>query len=403
MRAYKLITAFGSPASNKLRAYLRWRDLPFRETPATAQVLKSEVRPRLHNVRVPVLVTASHETLQDTRLIFDWVERHERGEPLSPDYGHQRFLMRLIEAFGDEVLAPAAVYYFWSGNVGAAAGGLGAMIYPDLEPQLQRRYARILAGQLMNTLEMRGFGARTAGRTRTLLKQTLGVLEDHFKSNRFLFEGRPCSADFSLFGAISLLRELLDGSDNVLPNCPNVRRWMADVNAPWDLTEGKFRKAYEISESLARVGALAADSFLPEALETCGAVADWAECNPGRPNLPDKLAKRTIAADEGKVQQILRPEMQWLLQRVMAPLEAELSNGETRALNQLLETIGFERLTEFKPPRDVLQEHYQFTINLKAGVPSSEETQAAREVADAFLKARGAAVETKNLDRMIIG
>lgn len=403
MRAYKLITAFGSPASNKVRAYLRWRDLPFRETPATALVLKSEVRPRLNNVRVPVLVTASHETLQDTRLIFDWVEQYERGEPLSPAYGHQRFLMRLIEAFGDEVLAPAAVYHFWSGNVSGAAGGLGAMIYPDLEPDLQRRYARILAGQLMNTLESRGYSAQTAGKTRTLLTQTLKVLEHHFQSCRFLFEGRPCSADFSLFGAISLLRELLDGSDNVLPNCPNVRRWMADVNAPWDLSEGEYRKAYALPDSLVAIGELAATAFVPEALETCRAVTDWAECNPGRLNVPAKLGKRKIAADEGQVHQTLRPETQWLFQRIIAPLEEDLPSAESSALEDLLNAIGFERLTEFRPERDVLQEHHEFTINLKAGLPSSEQSETAREVAEALLKAREGAEATKNLDRMIIG
>lgn len=403
MRAYKLITAFGSPASNKVRAYLRWRDLPFRETAATALVLKSEVRPRLKNVKVPVLITASHETLQDSRLIFDWVEKHEPGEPLSPAYGHHRFAMGLIEAFGDEVLAPAAVHHFWSGNLSAAAGGLGAMVYPDLEPQLQRRYARILCGQLMNTLEQRGYSARTAGRTSALLKRTVAALEAHFQSSRFLLEDRPCSADFSLFGALSLLRELLDGSDRTLPDSPNVRRWMADVNAPWDQMGGRYRKAYAVPESLAAVCEVAAGAFLPEALETCAAVTEWAECNPGRINLPARLGKRKIPADEGETVQQLRPSTQWVFQRVIAPLHEDLPDAQRRAGEELLGAIGFERLAEFRPEREVLHEHHEFTVNLRAALPSREESEASREVTGALLKAREGAEATRDLDRMILG
>lgn len=403
MRAYKLITAQGSPASNKVRAYLRWANLPARETAATALVLKSEVRPRLNAVRVPVLITPSNEAIQDSRLITDWVETHEPGASLEPDYAHHRFAARLIEGFADEVLAPASVFQYWHRHRDSAVAELGESIYPDLEPDIQKRYARILAGQLMNALESRGYGAQSEPVSQGLLLETLRVLENHLETHAFLLGDWPCQGDFALFGALSLWRARLDGRDKQLPGCPNILRWMAATNAPFDRREAAYRKRYPLPASLVELLGVAGAHFLPEALETCAAVNDWAECNPGQINLPARVGKRTFSAGKTPVQQSLRPDTQWVFQRAIAPLGEEMASAERDALSELLGAIGFERLGEFRPAREVLQEHYQYTVNLKASPASEEERETSRKVGEALIKAREAAGATQNLDRMIIG
>lgn len=396
MRAWKLITASGSPASHKVRALLRWANLPVRESVASALVLKSEVRPRLGGVRVPMLISPSNEALSDTRLIAAWLDAHEPGPDLTPSSAQLRFAMRLIEAFGDEILAPAAVSLRWNRSPEQASAELGASIYPDLEPARRARYARLLGAQLQTSLERRGFGQAGIERARTLTGDVLDALHAHFSSHAFLFGDQPSLADFSLYGALGLLRPERDGAD-LFERHPAVLRWLAECHAPFERREPGFHDSEAMAESLISIASLAAESFLPEALETCAVLGEWAECHPGRMNPPARLRRD---ANSGAVE--LRPETQWVLQRVLEPLHQDLPPGQAKALETLLRDIGFEKLSDFTPSRIVVQDHHSFSLDMKAIAPSPQERESSEAVARALIKAREDAGATRHLDRMII-
>lgn len=396
MRAWKLITASGSPASHKVRALLRWANLPVRESVASALVLKSEVRPRLGGVRVPVLISPSNEALSDTRLIAQWLEGHEPGPDLSPRKAHHVFAMRLIEAFGDEILAPAAVSLRWHRASEEASAELGASVYPDFEPDRQARYARMLGSQLQASLERRGFGEAGIDEARALVEDTLEALDRHFDEYRFVFGRQPTLADFSLYGALSLLRTERDGAD-LVKDRPGVRRWLAETHAPFERREPGFVENDELPPTLIALVSLAAEGFIPEALQTCSVLGDWAECHPGKMNLPARLR-----VNDAPRPAEMRAETQWVFQHVLEPLREKHDASEGEALNSLLNAIGFEKLADYDPPRKVVQEHHSFSLDMKVPAPSSKERESAAAVAEALIRAREDAGATRHLDRMIL-
>ncbi|AFT72695.1 Glutathione S-transferase [Alloalcanivorax dieselolei B5] len=68
------ITLYGGEVSyftGKVRAYLRWADLPFEEVIASADVYGQVILPSVGIPVIPVLRTQSGEILQDTTVITE--------------------------------------------------------------------------------------------------------------------------------------------------------------------------------------------------------------------------------------------------------------------------------------------------------------------------------------------
>lgn len=82
---YTLIGAAVSLYTGKVRGYLRWKNVPFRERMATREVYKHEILPRVGWPVIPVVVhddgSGSGVTLQDTTDIIDY-GRTARARPL---------------------------------------------------------------------------------------------------------------------------------------------------------------------------------------------------------------------------------------------------------------------------------------------------------------------------------
>src|SRR5690348_14559955 len=102
--------------TGKVRAYLRWKGLPFDEFSADATVYREIIVPRVGFAVIPVVVTPDGETLQDSTDIIDALElRH--GEPfVHPSSPVQRLVAALLELYGDEWLVIPAMHYRWHHN-----------------------------------------------------------------------------------------------------------------------------------------------------------------------------------------------------------------------------------------------------------------------------------------------
>lgn len=101
---YTLIGAAVSLYTGKVRGYLRWKNVPFRERMATREVYKHEILPRVGWPVIPVVVhddgSGSGVTLQDTTDIIDYVEQHEPGPSVYPDGVRQHLAALILELFG---------------------------------------------------------------------------------------------------------------------------------------------------------------------------------------------------------------------------------------------------------------------------------------------------------------
>lgn len=403
MRNYTLFTAVGSPASNKVRAYLRWHNVPFRERAATADAVRTLIRPRLKAADVPVLVLPGGEMLRDSRAIIDTIEAREPGESLMPPHAHQRFACRLIEGFGDEWLAPALVSERWFESPETLAMEIGLSVYPDMKRAAANRQARFLSELIRGKLAARGFTALNREATQNWTAAIADALEKHLHHHAFLFGDRPSPADFSLAGALSLDSEALVAGRKGHER-PALGHWLSAVNAPSCLPTGQFRRAYDIPPTLIALLRKIAQHFVPEAVASCEAVADWAETHPGRPVLPDVVDRSWQAIGCNAVSKPLRTEMQWLLQRMLEPLHAEeMLQAETQALKTLLAEMECDFLLGYAPARPIVREHNHFRARVVTCLSEPREAGLGRDVSNLLERAERAAGSTRELADLMTG
>jgi len=110
----QLIGAEASYYTGKVRAYLRWKGLPFDEVPATAQVYREVILPRTGVAFIPVVLTAEGEALQDSTAIIDALEARVPEPSVYPRGPIQRLVALLLEIYADEWLVLPAMHYRWS-------------------------------------------------------------------------------------------------------------------------------------------------------------------------------------------------------------------------------------------------------------------------------------------------
>ncbi|MFW5660248.1 MAG: glutathione S-transferase family protein [Oceanicaulis sp.] len=398
MRAYTLITAPDVPACHKARAYLRWRNIPFAEKPATVLVLRAEVRPRLRGIGAPLLVSADQNAWDDTRDIADSLDRSTPGERLRPPSSAARFACDLVEAWADQRLAPAAAYLLWSSEADAAAGRLARTAWPDEAGARPRRTARLIGKRLMRDLEGYGLHTRADDGVRAMLDTALAAAEDAVSAQPFIFGDRPTTADCALFGVVQTLSASEPGRA-LFENRRALKRWTQRVAGPDEPGRGVLRRASSNPVAALALQSLAARAFLPEALEASEAVADWAEKNAGQLVLPRSVGR----ADDTR--RHLRPADAWLVQRLrrlLGPVE-EIEDAETY---RLLKALGLLPLRDFVPRRKVNRRHHRFELDMAdAADPKADPRSvgAVRQVRSALTDAGRAAAEIGEYADLVSG
>ena len=118
---------YGSEVSlytGKIRAYLKYKQLPFTEVLSTLSVYKKIIRPKTGVTFIPVVKTPSGEYLQDTVRIIDYFEAQSRANTQAdtntnnlsviPNTPAQHLVSELFALWGDEWLVIPAMHYRWN-------------------------------------------------------------------------------------------------------------------------------------------------------------------------------------------------------------------------------------------------------------------------------------------------
>src|SRR5262249_42786679 len=110
----KFYAAEYSYFSAKPRPAMRYKHVPFEEILPTPDVYREIIRPRTGLSQIPVLVTPEGDTVQDSSVILDELERRHPDPPLYPATPAQRMLGYVLELYTDEFLILSGVHYRWS-------------------------------------------------------------------------------------------------------------------------------------------------------------------------------------------------------------------------------------------------------------------------------------------------
>lgn len=349
-QAIKLYGAEISYFTGKVRAYLRWKDIPFEEIPADAGVYKDIIVPRVGFPVIPVVITPDDTCLQDSTEIIDALEaRH--GEPsVYPATPCQRLAALLLEAFGDEWLVIPAMHYRWHHNREWAIQAFGAVNAPDAPPEKQVEIGARRAEPFARAAVLLGAEPHMHTAIEHSYENLLGELSAHFARYPFLFGDRPSIGDFGLIGPLYAhqYRDPNSGA-HMRRVAPRVAEWVERMQHP-QARSGRFLSHDEVPETLLPVlGRMFAEA-LPVFADSARQVREWMNAHPGE-TLPRVLGMHAFTVEGQTGQRIIRPYSLWMLQRARS-YYLSLGAEDRAAGDRMLREAGGEGFIEFDdPPR----------------------------------------------------
>jgi glutathione S-transferase len=238
-RNFRLFGMELSPYSVKVRSYCRYKKIPHRWIPRSADQ-QAEFQKYAKLPLVPLLVTPEGQGLQDSTPIIEALEERFPEPPIHPADPTLRFLSALLEEFGDEWGNKWMFHYRWAREVDQRSGAarLVREAVPSADEATLAQAADVMRERMVGRVWFVGSSPETAPQIEDSFREAIGLLDAHLAKRSFLFGARPVFADFGLWG------QLYEASTDPTPGAllreraPNVVAWierMLDPSAAGDL------------------------------------------------------------------------------------------------------------------------------------------------------------------------
>ena len=237
---------YGSEVSlytGKIRAYLKYKHLPFTEALSTVSVYKKIIRPKTGVTFIPVVKTPSDEYLQDTARIIDYFEAQARANTQAdtntnhlsvvPTTPAQHLVSELFALWGDEWLVIPAMHYRWNkDNFPFIYEEFGQVVTPKAPKFVKAYFGKKLAKKFQGFVPLLGITKKSIPYIEDWYENTvLHYLNEHFATHKYLLGDKPCTGDFGLLGPLyahlyrdPAPKQLMDKL------APNVAAWVKRMN-----------------------------------------------------------------------------------------------------------------------------------------------------------------------------
>ncbi len=240
--SFKIFGAEESPYSVKVRSYFRYKGIPHQWTPRSMETM-AEYQKYARLPIVPVVVTPEDEALQDSTPILEAIESRFPTPATHPPSVALRFISELLEEFGDEWGNKWMFHYRWAREVDqiSAAERIVATMLPGADETQIR-------GRMVPRIGVVGSNETTAPIIEDSFAAGLGRLEAHLASRPYLMGGRPCFADFGLWGQIYNAWTDPTAGEIVRREAPACCTWIERMLDPSD--EGDFESLETLAPTL---------------------------------------------------------------------------------------------------------------------------------------------------------
>ena len=276
MSVYTIYGGLGSPYSMKMRAILRYRQLPYiwKQADGGENIFQHVKAPVIPVIRFP---DGSWHN-DSTPMIFELERRHKERSivPIDPA---QAFLAYLLEDFADEWGTKAMFHYRW---------------YRERDQKQMSEWLAFdrLKGRGRDTIlkAAKAFRDRQVGRMPIVgcipenapiieesARRIMALFEAHVTEEAFLFGSQPSLADFGWLGQLSQLAVDPTPQDLMREDYPFTFRWLANLDDASGL-EGDWYDP-DAPQPAAVVGLLklAGEIYFPFLLANAQAVSNGAE------------------------------------------------------------------------------------------------------------------------------
>jgi glutathione S-transferase len=224
---YKLYGATMSPFSMKMRAYMRYRRIPFQWI--TDERANKVASTKVETYMVPVLEDPEGVFRNDSTFMIDLLEERFPDRRAEPEDEADAFLAYLIEDYADEWLLWPFFMLRWREDDDRRVNSRW-IVYEYLSGMTTSpQFEAVAAGWSDRQVNLVGLlcgGEAAFPLLEKSLQEFLSIAERAFSTGMFLFGARPSRAEFALYGNLSQL--ILDHTPSpyLRDNFSHTYRWV---------------------------------------------------------------------------------------------------------------------------------------------------------------------------------
>ena len=248
-RTYSLYTMQNSPYSDKIRAFLHYKKLPFVEHLENAQTRFTVLQARTGKTMVPVLITPDDQAMNDSTTIAAHLEATHPEPRTRWNDPETDTLSMLLEDYADEWLVRIMLASRWyhpedaAQNAAIIACGMTHGV-PGLEFQ---RAARDFPPSIISTLPKMGATTANAKEWYAMLPRIFAAIETALSRSLFLTGAAPHQADFAFYGQLNQIRRDPTGSVWIAAAPTAVLEWLGRIEAAFT---GQLEPAWSALDDL---------------------------------------------------------------------------------------------------------------------------------------------------------
>lgn len=358
---------YGSPISyytGKVRAYLRYKRIPYVERMSTLRRYYRVIVPRTGVRMIPIVITPDDIALQDSTEIIDFLERRFPEPSVYPDTPRQRLASLLLEVYGDEWLLIPAMHYRWNypeANQPFLDREFGATAAPWLPGPAKRWLGKRLGARFAGFVPALGILERTKPAIERWYLDLLDTLNRHFQQHDYLLGGRPTIGDFGFMAGLyaHLYRDPYPGR-LMRERSPAVAAWVERMNDP-PAEPGTLLADDEVPKTLTPVFHRIFEEQFPALIDTAERLAAWRQAHPGE-RIPRSIGRHTFRIDGTEGERAVLTYQQWMLQRPLDDYQS-LGDPSRESVNAWLREVHGEEAIQYRPPTRVAREHNRLVFS----------------------------------------
>ncbi|MFT5692613.1 MAG: glutathione S-transferase [Oceanicoccus sp.] len=341
--------------TGKVRSYLRYKKINFKEVLATRDVYKTKIVPNVGYPIVPVIESPEGEFVQDTTDIIDFLEHRFQSRSVYPVSPKQHLSALLLEQFADEWLIIPAMHYRWNFpeyNKAYLEKEFGGNSKPEITEEQQRLQGERTGAMFKGSVPFLGATPDMYDAIENWYEEMLGQLNSHFANHRFILGDAPTMADFGFIGPMyaHLGRDpypmLL-----MQAKAPNVYQWVTRMRILDELSFGELLPNDEISPEIEAIIARMFKEQFPVLKNLVSKLDEWAQANPDTA-IPRSIGEHEFTIGDSTGKRMMSPFNQWMLQRPINYYQ-QLDRHTKSDVKNWLETVGGDKAMSMEIPKTV--------------------------------------------------
>lgn len=352
--AYTFYGVHLSLYSGKLRAYLRFKGIPYVEQAPSFVTFNFTIKRKTGDSVVPVLVSPEGQWMQDTSEIIDTLEQKHPEASVVPATPVQKFAAYLFELWGDEFWLPTAMHMRWSHreeNYALFEKDACDCFFPGWPRWFSSFIVKNGLARMLNAfLPVLGVTPQSAPLLDKWTNEQLDALDRHFAQHPYLFGTRMSLGDLGLIGPLyaHLGRDPWPLKNLIEPR-KHLHAWVQRMQNP-AVRQGEFLPGDELPETLAPMLRSIFQEMTIQLQQGARVLHELKDRHPLDKRLPRHTGEVRYPLSGGLWSQQVFPYSLWMAQRILDMFRS-LPADEAEQVRDWLRKMGGEAFLQLDIPR----------------------------------------------------